>query len=49
MKLVKLARCPYCDKVLFKYDYCSDLDISITCDKCKRKLSIKTKGAIWNE
>ena len=49
MKLVKIARCPYCNKLLFKYDYYSDLDISIECPSCKRELFIKTKGGVWNE
>ena len=47
MKLVRLARCPQCNKLLFKYDYYSDLDIRIVCPKCRNKLIIKTKGGLW--
>lgn len=49
MRLVRLARCPRCNNLLFKYDYTSDLDISIKCSICKEYISIKTKGGLWNE
>ena len=47
MKKVKIARCPYCQRLLFKYDYSCDLDISMRCPKCSKSLSIVTKGGLW--
>lgn len=47
MKYIKVARCPFCGQLLFKYDDACDIDISIYCSKCMKCLKVKTKGGLW--